>query len=115
VNGKPLSVNPGVVAIAVLSVLFFLLPLLGLVIRAPWGSMGKVITSKASLDALGLTLIASLATTALALAFGFPLEWLLARGRFPGQTSLRGLTTLPMVLPPVIGGIALLPPTVAKE
>jgi len=94
--------------LAGLSVLFFLLPLAGLVIRAPWGSMASVITSKSSLDALGLTLVASLATTALALAFGFPLAWLLARGRFPGQTSLRGLTTLPMVLPPVVGGIALL-------
>ncbi len=102
------GVNPVVAAMAALSVLFFLLPLTGLVIRAPWSSMTKVITSTTSLQALYLSLIASLATTALALIFGFPLAWLLARGRFTGRAFLRGLTTLPMVLPPVVGGIALL-------
>jgi molybdate transport system permease protein len=40
--------------------------------------------------------------------FGFPLAWLLARGQFRGKGVVRGLTTLPMVLPPVVGGIALL-------
>jgi molybdate transport system permease protein len=70
--------------------------------------MTKTITSSTSLDALWLTLIASLATTALALIFGFPLAWLLARVQFRGKALVRGLTTLPMVLPPVVGGIALL-------
>ncbi|HUD38747.1 MAG TPA: hypothetical protein VMR14_17735 [Streptosporangiaceae bacterium] len=100
--------NPVVVGLAVIAALFFMLPLTGLVIRAPWSSMTRVITSSSSLDALWLSLVASVATTALALAFGFPLAWLLARGRFPGKPLLRGLTTLPMVLPPVVGGIALL-------
>ena len=100
--------NPAVAGLAAVTVLFFLLPLSGLVFRAPWGSMTKVITSSTSLDALRLSLIASLATTVLALLFGFPLAWLLARGQFRGKALLRGLTTLPMVLPPVVGGIALL-------
>ncbi len=100
--------NPAVAGLALLTVLFFLLPLSELVFRAPWGSMTNVITSSTSLDALRLSLIASLATTVLALLFGFPLAWLLARGRFRGKALLRGLTTLPMVLPPVVGGIALL-------
>ena len=100
--------NPAVAGLAAVTVLFFLLPLSGLVFRAPWGSMTKVITSSTSLDALRLSLIASLATTVLALLFGFPLAWLLARGQFRGKPLLRGLTTLPMVLPPVVGGIALL-------
>jgi hypothetical protein len=100
--------NPVVVGLAVIAALFFMLPLTGLVIRVPWSSMTRVITSSSSLDALWLSLVASVATTALALAFGFPLAWLLARGRFPGKPLLRGLTTLPMVLPPVVGGIALL-------
>ena len=91
-----------------MTVLFFLLPLSGLVFRAPWSSMTNVITSSTSLDALRLSLIASLATTVLALLFGFPLAWMLARGQFRGKAPLRGLTTLPMVLPPVVGGIALL-------
>ena len=100
--------NPVVLILAAVAALFFVLPLTGLVIRAPWSSMTSVITSSTSLDALWLTLLASLATTALALAFGFPLALLLARGRFRGKALLRGLTTLPMVLPPVVGGIALL-------
>ena len=100
--------SPAVAGLAAVTVLFFLLPLSGLVFRAPWGSMTNVITSSTSLDALRLSLIASLATTVLALLFGFPLAWLLARGQFRGKALLRGLTTLPMVLPPVVGGIALL-------
>ena len=70
--------------------------------------MATVITRKSSLDALQLSLAASLSSTALALLLGFPLAWLLARGRFPGKGLLRGLATLPMVLPPVVGGVALL-------
>jgi molybdate transport system permease protein len=100
--------NPVIAGLAAISALFFIFPLTGLVIRAPWSSMTKVISSSASLDALWLTLIASLATTALALIFGFPLAWLLARVQFRGKALVRGLTTLPMVLPPVVGGIALL-------
>ena len=100
--------NPAIAGLAAIAALFFILPLTGLVIRAPWSSMTKTITSSTSLDALWLTLIASLATTALALVFGFPLAWLLARVQFRGKALVRGLTTLPMVLPPVVGGIALL-------
>jgi molybdate transport system permease protein len=83
-------------------------PLIGMITGAPWGNVLNVITSKSSLDALQLSLIASLSSTALALLFGFPLAWLLARGQFRGKVVLRGLVTLPMVLPPVVGGIALL-------
>ncbi len=101
-------VNLVVLCLAAITALFFIFPLTGLIFRTPWSSMGSVITSKTSTDALRLSLIASLSTTALALCFGFPLAWLLARGRFPGKTLLRGLCTLPMVLPPVVGGIALL-------
>jgi molybdate transport system permease protein len=108
VEGSRQAFNPVVAGLAAICALFFILPLTGLVIRAPWSSMTSVITSSTSLDALWLTLIASLATTALALVFGFPLAWLLARVEFHGKALLRGLATLPMVLPPVVGGIALL-------
>ncbi len=100
--------NPLLACLAALAALFFFFPLLGLVTGAPWGRMVSVITSKSSLDALQISLIASLSSTALALLFGFPLAWMLARGQFRGKGLLRGLTTLPMVLPPVVGGIALL-------
>ena len=100
--------NPLLAGLAALATLFFVFPLIGLVTGAPWGHVGSVITSKSSLDAIQLSIIASLSSTVLALAFGFPLAWLLARGQFRGKALLRGLTTLPMVLPPVVGGIALL-------
>jgi molybdate transport system permease protein len=97
-----------VAGLAVVTVLFFVLPLVGLLTQAPWGRLGSTITSSTALDALRLSLIASLASTVLALLFGFPLAWILARGNFPGKPLLRALCTLPMVLPPVVGGIALL-------
>jgi molybdate transport system permease protein len=100
--------NPLLALLAAIAALFFVFPLIGLIAGAPWGHMTTVITSKTSLDALGLSLIASLSSTVLAILFGFPLAWLLARARFPGKGLVRGLTTLPMVLPPVVGGIALL-------
>jgi molybdate transport system permease protein len=100
--------NPLLAGLAALAVLFFVFPLIGMITGAPWGNVLNVITMKSSLDALQLSLIASLSSTALALLFGFPLAWLLARGRFRGKVLVRGLVTLPMVLPPVVGGIALL-------
>jgi molybdate transport system permease protein len=100
--------NPLLAVLAGLPALFFVFPLIGLLTGAPWGHMASVITSQTSLDALGLSIVASLSSTAIALLFGFPLAWLLARGRVRGKGLIRGLTTLPMVLPPVVGGIALL-------
>jgi hypothetical protein len=99
--------NLAILGLAGITALFFVLPLLGLITQTPWSRFGSTITSSTALDALRLSLIASLSSTVLALAFGFPLAWILARGRFPGKTLLRGLCTLPMVLPPVVGGIAL--------
>jgi len=87
---------------------FFLLPLVGLVVRAPWGSAAGALTDQSSISALRLSLVCSLASTALALLFGVPLAWVLARLQFPGKSLLRGIATLPMVLPPVVGGVALL-------
>lgn len=98
--------NPVLAGLAALATLFFVFPLIGLVTGAPWGRMASVITTRTSLDALQLSIVASLSSTVIALLFGFPLAWLLARGQFRGKGVLRGLTTLPMVLPPVVGGIA---------
>jgi molybdate transport system permease protein len=88
--------------------LFFVLPLVGLLWRAPWGSVVSDLGSPDVRKALRLSMEASLAATALCLAFGLPLAWVLARMEFPGRRILRALTVLPMVLPPVVGGIALI-------
>src|SRR5256886_15595317 len=85
-----------------------LLPLLGLLVGAPWRSAWVLLTSSEALTALRLSLIASLSATAIALLLGVPLAWVYARVSFPGRAILRALTVLPMVLPPVVGGVALL-------
>src|SRR5438105_7057924 len=87
---------------------FFVLPLVGLVVRTPWADALKAVTSADTLEALRLSLVASLSATGVALVLGVPLAWMYARIEFPGRSVLRALTTLPMVLPPVVGGIALL-------
>jgi len=83
-------------------------PLIGLLWRAPWAELGSVITSRVVLDALRLSLISSLSATAIAFVLGIPVAWLLARVEFPGRHLVRGLVLLPLVLPPVVGGAALL-------
>jgi molybdate transport system permease protein len=93
---------------ALVAVAFLVLPLAGLIIRAPWSSLGTVLTGSAATQALVLSLWTASVATAISLVIGVPLAWTLARGSFPGQRLLRALTTLPLVLPPVVGGVALL-------
>ncbi|HEY4845004.1 MAG TPA: ABC transporter permease [Candidatus Dormibacteraeota bacterium] len=102
------SVPIVVIALATIGVAFFVLPLLGLVLRAPWGNAARSLSEPETLEALKLSLVASLSATGIALVLGVPMAWIYARLEFPGRAVLRALTTLPMVLPPVVGGIALL-------
>ena len=93
---------------ALLGALFVLLPLVAMATRVQWGSFAELITSESSLQALRLSLQTS-ATSALAcVILGVPLALLLARTSFPGLSLLRSLVLIPLVLPPVVGGIALL-------
>jgi molybdate transport system permease protein len=96
------------VGLAATAVLFFVLPLAGLLWRAPWASLAGDLAAPEVRTALRLSLVTSLAATAVSFALGVPLAWVLARVEFPGRRLLRALTTLPMVLPPVVGGVALL-------
>ena len=86
---------------------FFVLPFVGLLWRTPWERIGDVLRSATVRDALWLSLRTSLAATAASVVFGVPLAWLLARVEFPGRGFARALATLSMVLPPVVGGVAL--------
>ncbi len=87
---------------------FLLLPLLALLIRAPWRGLGKLLSDSQVLTALRLSLECATAATVASLILGVPLAWILARIHMPGIGLLRALVTLPLVLPPVVGGIALL-------
>ena len=99
---------PGpVLVIAAVGVAFFALPFLGLLWKVPWTGAWSILTTSASRKALWLSLVCSLWATALAVVFGVPIAWLLARVTFPGRGVVRALCTLSMVLPPVVAGVAL--------
>lgn len=87
---------------------FVLLPLAALMTRVPWPDLPGLLTAPASLDALWLSLRTAGAATLLCLLLGVPVAVVLARTRFPGRRWLRAAVLLPLVLPPVVGGIALL-------
>ena len=95
------------VVLAGIAVAFFALPLVGLLWRAPWSNAWGYLTDADALTALRLSIICSLWATALSVLFGVPLAWVLARVAFPGRPIVRALCTLSMVLPPVVGGVAL--------
>ena len=108
-SGTLERVSAGVTKLAVgIAILFFLLPLVGLLLRTPWSELGTELASPPVRSALWLSLVCSLAATAISLVFGVPLAWALARWDFPGKALVRALTTLPMIVPPVVGGVALL-------
>lgn len=93
---------------AALGAAFLLLPLVAIVARVEWTDFFTLITSEASKDALWLSLRTSAVATLLCLLLGTPMAMVLARTSFPGQGVLRSLVLLPLVLPPVVGGVALL-------
>ncbi|MFJ8074220.1 ABC transporter permease [Streptomyces sp. NPDC096176] len=93
---------------ALLAVAFLLLPLIGILVRTSWGELGAHLTSPGTTQALRLSLVVSLWALGLSLLLGVPLAWLLARVDFPGKAFIRSLVLLPMVLPPTVGGVALL-------
>ena len=103
-RGAPRSV----VAVAAAAVLLLALPVLALVQRAPWSELTSLLTRGEVVDALGVSLVVSLLAAAIVLVLGTPLAWMLARVDLPLRRLVRALVLLPMVLPPVVGGTALL-------
>ncbi|GAA1678416.1 ABC transporter permease [Fodinicola feengrottensis] len=93
---------PAIVAIA-----FLVFPLVGLVVRAPWSQAPRLLVNSEVLAALQLSVVTATLSTAICMVVGVPLAWLLARPGWPGRSVLRALVTVPLVLPPVVGGVAL--------
>lgn len=93
---------------ALLGLAFLALPLAGLLARTPWSTLPQRLTEPGVLAALRLSLLTATLATLLCLLLGVPLAWLLARVEFPGRRLVRALVTVPLVLPPVVGGVALL-------
>jgi molybdate transport system permease protein len=92
---------------AAIGVVFLVLPLLGLVVRAPWSDLGARLAEPGVRQALRLSLVSATLATGVSLLLGVPIAWVLARSRLPGRAVLRALVTVPLVLPPVVGGVAL--------
>jgi molybdate transport system permease protein len=98
----------GVIALAALGAAFVLLPVAGLLDRAPWDQAGELLTSEIAIDGLRVSLVVSLGAAAMSILIGVPLGLLLGRTSFPGIAVVRALALLPLVLPPVVAGIGLL-------
>ncbi|MDG2352265.1 MAG: molybdate ABC transporter permease subunit [Acidimicrobiales bacterium] len=97
-----------VVLFATIAILFLLSPLIGLLQRMPWSGLADLLGSDVVLDAFLLSLLVSFSAALAVLVFGIPIAWFLARSNFPFMKLLRAVVLLPMVLPPVVGGTALL-------
>jgi molybdate transport system permease protein len=100
----PLLVQVG----AAIAVLLLAVPLLALLVDVPWVSLIDLLSTRDSLDALRVSLTVSLLAASISVALGVPLAYLLARADFPGRGLLRAIVTVPLVLPPVVTGVALL-------
>lgn len=93
---------------AMLAAAFLAVPVAGLLARAPWRDLLTRLGDPVVLDALRVSLVTSLAAVAIVVAVGIPLAWVLARTDVPGRALLRALVVVPLVLPPVVAGVALL-------
>lgn len=100
----PVGIRP----LAAVGIAFLVLPLLALALQTPWTSIGVLLGDPVVTQALWLSLTTSAWALAVATVLGLPLAWVLARTHFPGRRLVRALAVLPMVLPPVVGGVALL-------
>jgi molybdate transport system permease protein len=92
---------------ALLGLAFLILPLLGLLIRAPWNAAWSVFSSENALAALRLSVVTATISMIIVIVLGVPLAWLLATPGLPAASLVRALVTVPLVLPPVVGGVAL--------
>jgi molybdate transport system permease protein len=102
--GRPplLLVVPGAVA-----ALLLVVPLLALVLDTPWAGLLDELRSEPVREALWISALTSLLTVLACLVLGTPLAWLLARVEFRGRSLLRAAVAVPLVLPPVVAGVAL--------
>jgi molybdate transport system permease protein len=97
-----------VVIPAVLAVVFLAVPLIGLLQRTPWRDLPELLTTDEALESLRLSVVVASSATVLCVLLGVPLAWVLARVPFRGRRLVRAVVLVPLILPPVVGGTALL-------
>lgn len=100
--------RPALAAAAIGLALLIALPAASLLMRAPWRQFGSILGGDGVRQAALLSLLTSVSAAAIAVAFGVPLGVALGRARFKGLALVRGIVAVPVVLPPVVGGVALL-------
>lgn len=105
---RRLSHPRGLALIGLPAAALVIVPIAAVVWRTPWSNFWSAVSNEASRTALVLSLRTSVVATLLALIFGTPLAWFLANSNLRGRSLVRALIILPMVLPPVVGGVALL-------
>ncbi len=103
----PGGVPPALLVPATIGIMFLVLPMVGLLVRTPWSQLETLLGKPEVVVALRLSLISASLATVASLFFGIPVAWILARTAIPGRSALRALVTVPLVLPPVVGGVAL--------
>lgn len=101
------GVPPILMIPALVGVAFLILPLVALLLRAPWSTLGTLLAEPAVREALRLSVVTASLATLVSLVLGVPLAWVLARTEIRGRGFIRALVTVPLVLPPVVGGVAL--------
>ncbi len=105
---RPALSRAALVVPAAVGVALVALPLLGLLLRTDWTAFSRNISAPVVWPAIRLSVITTLVTVALCFVLGTPLSWLLSRADGRLATWLRAVMTVPVVLPPVVGGVALL-------
>jgi molybdate transport system permease protein len=115
VTTRPVSAGPALgrlpaplVLVSAVAVAFLVVPLVGLVVRTPWRRLPRLLADPELADALWLSVATATVATILCLVLGLPLAWLLARGGLRWAGLVRGVVSVPLVLPPVVAGVALL-------
>lgn len=107
--GTQLGRTPWPLALpAALAGLFLLVPLVSLMLQTPWPELPRLLADRQVGQALAITFGTSVVTVVASVVLGTPLAWLLARVAFPGRGVVRALVTVPLVLPPVVAGVALI-------
>ena len=100
---------PRILAVpAVIGLALLVLPLGALVLRVQWSTLWSDVTSPQALSALGLSLATGAMATAVCVVLGVPLALLIARSAVRTAAVLRAIVTVPLVLPPMVGGVAML-------
>lgn len=98
----------GLWLLGLLCVSFLALPVVGLAVRAPWGELPERLARPGVTQAVWLSALCATASTVVALLLGIPLAWLLARQALPAKSLVRAIVLVPLLLPPIVGGIGLL-------